>query len=189
MFLSNMKSWPGCYFDLPIVAKSVESNKKGLAINNPQASLGGRQSLRWSPRLDVEMQIPTKNNPWGAARRSLGGGGDGSYLAHQTDPDGFRVIGWSRWIVGWIVEKRAQWQDERRLWELRREGSTDLINVIMPHTEESLNTKKNFYVHEQMLKQTETQAIFKDTFTLSHGNLPLCNSHYIYNSQLMYKFS
>ena len=142
MFWPNMRSWPGCYFDLPIVAKAVESNEKGLAINNPQASLGGRQSLRWSPRLDVEMQIPTKNNPWGAASRSLGGGGDGSYLVNQTDPDGFRVIGWSRWIVGRIVEKRAQWQDERRLWELRREGSTDLINVIMSHTEESLNTKK-----------------------------------------------
>ena len=71
------------------MAKAVESNEKGLAINNPQASLGGRQSLRWSPRLDVEMQIPTKNNP----SRSLGAAGDESYLAHQADPDGFRVIG------------------------------------------------------------------------------------------------
>ena len=84
------------------MAKAVESNEKGLAINNPQASLGGRQSLRWSPRLDVEMQIPTKNNPSGAASGSLGGGW-GWILSGTSDG--------SRWVQSnWVIEMDL-WMD------------------------------------------------------------------------------
>ena len=132
MFWPNMRSWPGCYFDLPILAKAVESNEKGLAINNPQASLGGRQSLRWSPRLDVEMQIPTKNNPWGAASRSQGGGW-GWILSGTSDG--------SIWVQSnWVIEMdcwmdcgkesaMAGWAALVRVEERRKHGSDQRHNA------------------------------------------------------------
>ena len=55
----------------------------------------------------MKCKFPPKTILEGLPAGLKGAAGDGSYLAHQTDPDGFRVIGRSRWIFGWIVEKES----------------------------------------------------------------------------------
>ena len=80
----------------------------------------------------LKFKFPPKTIPEGLPAGLKGAAGDGSYLVHQTDPDGFRVIGWSRWIVGWIVEKEsamAGWAALVRVEERRKHGSDQRHNA------------------------------------------------------------